>query len=148
MNFIKVIVGLPIIILIVVFAFGNNSSSSVVDLGFDLFGLNIMARLDLAVILLVIFGYIMGRVDAWISYAPLRRTLRAQLKQNKKLSQQQQKLSEEVQGLKGTIENSKSGLEHIEINNNSKSKISETKEKIKGWFGKKNNPEPKEDDYW
>ena len=51
----------------------------------------------------VAFGFIWGKFDSWMGYAPVRSQLRRQKKQNKKLSKEQQKLTKEVEGLHENI---------------------------------------------
>lgn len=51
----------------------------------------------------ILFGYIIGRINAWFDYAPLRRKLRQQIKANKNLNKEQVKLSQTVTTLKQDI---------------------------------------------
>ena len=81
MSFVKMIIGLPLIVIIAVFAFVNNDMAV-----FSLwpFNMEITVSLSVAVIFFIVFGYIVGKLDSWLSYAPLRRALRVQQRQNKK----------------------------------------------------------------
>ncbi|MBP5215231.1 MAG: LapA family protein [Alphaproteobacteria bacterium] len=51
----------------------------------------------------LLFGYLLGRLDAWFSYASLRAELRHQRKTNKELNKEQDKLNQTVSGLKHDI---------------------------------------------
>ena len=70
MSFVKMIIGLPLIVIIAVFAFVNNDMAV-----FSLwpFNMEITVSLSVAVIFFIVFGYIVGKLDSWLSYAPLRR---------------------------------------------------------------------------
>lgn len=100
MGFIKMLIGLPLIIVILVFAFVNNDLAT-----FELwpFGIEITVSLSVAVVFFILFGFFWGKIDSWMSYAPLRKALRIQKKQNKKLNKEQQKLAKEVEGLHENI---------------------------------------------
>lgn len=100
MGFIKMLIGLPLIIVILVFAFVNNDLAT-----FELwpFGIEITVSLSVAVVFFILFGFFWGKIDSWMSYAPLRKALRVQKKQNKKLNKEQQKLAKEVEGLHENI---------------------------------------------
>lgn len=141
MNFVKMLIGLPLIIIIAVFAFMNNE---MVTLNFWPFYLNITISLSVVIIVLVLLGYIIGKFDSWLSYAPLRTALRSQLKQNKKLSQAQQKLVEKVEDLKGNLESVKTDGSNTQQTSPSVSPIDKAKNKIKSWF----KSAPKKDDTW
>ncbi len=145
MSLIKLIIGLPLLILLAVFTFGNNSSSEIIDLGFEFLGIKISARLDLVIIILLVFGYVMGRFDSWLSNSSLRKKLRSQTKQNKKLNEQQQKLSVEVEELKETIDSVKPEVDE-EPTISFATKLDNTKEKFKNIFKKKSSE--KQEEYW
>ena len=104
MSFFKLIIGLPLIIIIAVIAFMNNE---MVTINLWPFYIEITATLSVVIIFLALFGYIIGKLDSWVSYAPLRLALRNQLRQNKKLNAEQQRLVEKVEGLKENLENIK-----------------------------------------
>ena len=101
MGFVKTLIGLPVLIIILIFAFVNNDLAT-----FSLWPLSIevTVSLSVAVIFLVVLGFLLGSFFSWLSYAPLRKDLRKQKKQNKKLSKQQQVLTETVSDLQGNLE--------------------------------------------
>lgn len=101
MGFIKMLLGLLIIVIIAVFAFVNNDLAT-----FNLwpFYLEITVSLSVAIVFFIIFGFLLGKFFSWLSYAPVRKALRKQKKQNKKLSKEQQKLVREMEGLHENIE--------------------------------------------
>ena len=141
MSFFKLIIGLPLIIIIAVIAFMNNE---MVTINLWPFYIEITATLSVVIIFLALFGYIIGKLDSWVSYAPLRLALRNQLRQNKKLNAEQQRLVEKVEGLKENLENIKTNepanAQPVEKANLS----SKLKQKFSGLF--KSNP--KQDDFW
>ena len=141
MSFFKLIIGLPLIIIIAVIAFMNNE---MVTINLWPFYIEITATLSVVIIFLALFGYIIGKLDSWVSYAPLRLALRNQLRQNKKLNAEQQRLVEKVEGLKENLENIKTNepanAQPIEKANLS----SKLKQKFSGLFKSK----PKQDDFW
>ena len=94
------LIGLPLLIIVLVFAFVNNDLAT-----FSLwpFYMEITVSLSVAIVFFLILGFIWGRIDAWMSYAPLRQALRHQKKENKKLSKEQEKLTKEVEGLQENI---------------------------------------------
>ncbi len=104
MGFIKMLIGLPLLVVILVFAFVNNDLVT-----FDLwpFYIEITVSLSVAIVFFIIFGFIMGDFFSWLSYAPLRKALRQQKKQNKKLNKEQQRLVKEMEGLHENLENLK-----------------------------------------
>lgn len=94
MGFIKLLIGLPLVVVILVFAFVNNDLAT-----FNLwpFYVEITVSQSVAIVSFVVFGYILGKVSSWMSYAPVRAQLRKQKKENKKLNKEQQKLTEKGQ---------------------------------------------------
>ena len=105
MSFIKFVIGLPLIILLLVFAFTNND---LVTLKIWPTDIEVITSLSVTIVFLVVFGYIVGWFFTWLSYASVRSALRAHKKQNKKLSKEQEKLAKEVEDLHGNIETLKS----------------------------------------
>ena len=101
MKFIKTLIGLPLILIILVFAIVNNDMAT-----FSLWptGIEITVSLSVAIVFLLILGYIIGWFFTWLSYSEIRKALRQQRRHNKKLSKDQEKLSKEVEGLQGDIE--------------------------------------------
>lgn len=104
MGFMKLLIGLPILIVILIFAFVNNDLAT-----FDLwpFYFEITVSLSVAVVFFILLGFILGLVWMWMSYASVRKALRQQVKQNKKLSKEQQKLVEKVSGLQSNLDSFK-----------------------------------------
>lgn len=104
MGFIKALIGLPLAFIVLVFAFVNNDMAT-----FSLWptGIEITVSLSVAIVFFVVVGYIIGWMFTWLSYASVRRALRSEKKQNKKLSKEQEKLVKEVEGLQGDIESLK-----------------------------------------
>ena len=102
MGFIKALIGLPFVFVIMVFAFVNNDM-----VNFNLWptGIELTVSLSVAIVFFVVVGYILGWLFTWFSYASVRRSLKIQKKENKKLSKEQEKLTKEVEGLHGNIEN-------------------------------------------
>lgn len=119
MGFIKALIGLPIFAILLLFAFVNNDLAT-----FSLWPLSveITVSLSVAILFLVIFGFLLGNFFSWLSYAPLRKDLRKQKKKNKKLSKQQKMLTETVSGLQGNLEQIKAEKEAL-------------KPKKANWFG-------------
>ena len=107
MGFIKALIGLPLAFIVLVFAFVNNDMAT-----FSLWptAIEITVSLSVAIIFLLVLGYIIGWFFTWLSYMPLRKALRHQKKQNKKLSKEQEKLAKEVEGLQGNIESLRSSV--------------------------------------
>lgn len=110
MGFIKTIIGLPVIVIILIFAFVNNDLAT-----FSLwpFSIEVTVSLSVAVLFFILFGFALGSLFSWLSYAPLRKDLRKQKKKNKKLSKQQQILTETVSDLQGNLEQIKAEKEAL-----------------------------------
>ena len=89
MGFIKALIRLVILAVVIIFAFVNNDFAN-----FNLwpFYIEVTVSLSVAIVFFVAFGFIWGKFDSWMGYAPVRSQLRRQKKQNKKLSKEQQKL--------------------------------------------------------
>ncbi len=96
MGFIKMLIGIPLLAVILVFAFVNNDLAT-----FSLwpFYVEITVSLSVAITFLIFCGFIIGWFFTWLSYAPVRKALRKQKKQNRKLSKEQQKLAREMENL-------------------------------------------------
>ena len=92
MGFIKMLIGLPLLVVILVFAFVNNDLAV-----FNLWPFYIEITVSLSVAI----------VFSWMSYAPVRKALRSQRKQNRKLSKEQQKLVKEMENLHENLESYK-----------------------------------------
>ncbi len=130
MGFIKMLIGLPLLVVIVVFAFVNNDLAT-----FSLwpFNLEITVSLSVAVVFLILFGFLIGEFFAWLSYAPLRKALRVQKKQNRRLSKEQEKLAREMETLHENI--SKAAATEPQVPQTS------FREKLKNFFTRKNKSE-------
>ena len=96
MGFIKMLIGIPLLVVILVFAFVNNDLAT-----FSLwpFYIEITVSLSVAIVFLIFIGFVIGSFFTWLSYAPVRQALRRQKKQNKKLNKEQQKLAREMESL-------------------------------------------------
>ncbi len=104
MGFVKMLIGLPLLIIILIFAFVNNDLAT-----FNLwpFYFEVTVSLSVAVVFFILLGFVLGMFWMWLSYAPVRKALRQQKKQNKKLSKEQQKLAEKVSGLQSDLDTMK-----------------------------------------
>lgn len=101
MGFIKVLIGLPVVAIILIFSFVNNN---LVEFSLWPFELEITVSQSVAILFFIIFGFLLGNFFSWLSYAPLRKDLKKQKKANKKLSKRQQELTETVSELQGDLE--------------------------------------------
>jgi len=104
MGFIKLLIGLPILIIILIFAFVNND---LVTFNLWPFYFEVTVSLSVAIVFFILLGFLLGLLWMWLSYAPVRKALREQKKQNKKLNKEQRKLAEQVSGLQTNLENIK-----------------------------------------
>ena len=105
MGFIKFVIGLPLFVLLLVFAFTNNDLITLKIWPTDI---EVITSLSVAIPFFVVLGYIIGWLFTWMSYFSVRSSLRAHKKQNKKLSKEQEKLVKEVEDLHGNIASMKS----------------------------------------
>jgi len=62
----------------------------------------------LAIIFLILFGYVVAKIDSWFSYSPVRRALSSERKQNKLLDKKQRQLTDTISGLQENITSLKS----------------------------------------
>lgn len=110
MGFIKWLIGLPLLLVILIFAFVNNDLAT-----FNLwpFYIEITVSLSVAIVFFIVFGFFFGHLYSWMSYAPVRKALRKQKKQNKKLSKEQLKLVKEMEGLHTNLETMEAKLPKI-----------------------------------
>ncbi|MBR1648220.1 MAG: LapA family protein [Alphaproteobacteria bacterium] len=139
MSFLKFLIGIPLIVIIAVTAFMNND---VVTLNlWPFYVKGVQVSMSVIIVVLSVMGYLIGKIDSWMSYAPMRLALSSSRRQNKRLNAEQQKLVEKVEGLKENLENIKSG----ESNYEKAPQPDSLKQKILGVF-KKN--KPKQDDFW
>ncbi len=120
MGFIKMLIGLPLLVVILVFAFVNNELAT-----FNLwpFYIEITVSLSVAIVFLLALGFILGSFFSWLSYAPVRKALRQQKKQCRKLSKEQMKLVKEMEDLHENL-NSLKELEAKQPKPTFRSKIS------------------------
>ena len=100
MGFLKVLIGLPLLVVVLVFAFVNNDLAT-----FNLwpFYIEVTVSLSVAIVFLVSVGFFWGCLFSWWSHAPIRKDLRKQKKKYKRLSKEQEKLAKEVEGLHENI---------------------------------------------
>ncbi|MBE6445451.1 MAG: DUF1049 domain-containing protein [Alphaproteobacteria bacterium] len=100
MGFLKVLIGLPLLVVVLVFAFVNNDLAT-----FNLwpFYIEVTVSLSVAIVFLVSVGFFWGCLFSWLSHAPIRKDLRKQKKKYKRLSKEQEKLAKEVEGLHENI---------------------------------------------
>lgn len=111
MGIIKTLIGLPIFLIILIFAFVNNDLAT-----FNLwpFSFEITVSLSVAILFFIFVGFFLGSISMWMSYAPLRKDLRKQKKKNKKLSKKQQVLEETVFDLQGNLDQVKAEKEALQ----------------------------------
>lgn len=100
MGFIKMLIGIPLIIVILVFAFVNNDLAT-----FNLwpFYIEITVSLSVAIVFFLLVGFFIGSFFSWLSYAPVRKALRTQKKECRKLTKKQEELTKEVDSLHENI---------------------------------------------
>ncbi len=96
MGFVKMLIGLPLLAVILIFAFVNND---LVNFSLWPFYIEITVSLSVAVVFFILVGFIIGWFFTWLSYSSVRSALRQQKKQNKKLNKEQQKLTKEMEDL-------------------------------------------------
>ncbi len=104
MNLLKMLIGLPVLMVVLVFAFVNND---LVVFSLWPFAFEITVSLSVAIVFLFTFGFIFGNIFSWLSHSPLRRSLRQHKRQYKKLDKEQQKLLKEMGMLHEDLEKAK-----------------------------------------
>ena len=131
MNIIRMLIGIPIATIILVFAFVNNDLAT-----FSLwpFNVDVTVSLSVVVIVLIVAGFIMGRFSAWFAYAPLRKELFKRKKENKKLSEEHKKLNDTVGNLQGNLESLRS--KSIEENPHKVDFSAGEKKSLRGFFSR------------
>jgi len=100
MKFAYYIIVIPVIALLIWLLYGVETSEEGISFApypQDCFNPQIVLILCVAV------GYIVGKLNSWFNYIPLRRDLRQQKKANKALNLEQAKLNNTVNGLKQDI---------------------------------------------
>lgn len=105
MKLLKFLFWLPVLLVVIVFVSNNNS-----EMSFNLwpFMLEIKVSGSLAIVFLMLFGYVVAKVDSWFSYSPVRRALSSERKQNKLLDKKQKQLTDTISGLQDNITSLKS----------------------------------------
>lgn len=101
MNFIRRLIEIPLIIIVIIFAVINNDFATFTLKPFDL---DITVSLSVLILVLFFAGYLLGRLDAFVSNAPLRAQLRQQKKTNKALNKEHEKLHEKFSNLQEDLE--------------------------------------------
>ncbi len=101
MTFIKMLIGLPLLAILLIFAFVNNDLAT-----FNLwpFYIEVTVSLSVAIVFLFVLGFLFGNFFCWLSYVP---ELISQKRANKKLHKAKSKLSEEVETLQENLKNIK-----------------------------------------
>lgn len=132
MPLLKTLIGLPALIVILLFAFVNNDLAT-----FSLwpFAFEVTVSLSVAVVFFILLGFFLGHLFSWMSYAPVRKALRQHKKQCKKLNKEQQRLVREMEDLHEDLENIKAKEALLPKPS--------FKEKLKNWFKSEQN-EPSE----
>ncbi len=130
MKFIKMLMELPIFIAVLIFAFVNNDF---VTFSLWPFLVEVTVSQSIVIVVLVLFGFLLGKLDSFMAYSPMRKALRQQKKDNRRLNKEQQRLNETVSDLKDNIENLKEENKTIR---EKEPKISLGK-RIKNFFRKK-----------
>lgn len=128
MKFAYYIIVIPVIALLIWLLYGVETSEEGISFApypQDCFNPQIVLILCVAV------GYIIGKLNSWFNYIPLRRDLRQQKKANKALNMEQAKLNNTVNDLKQNI----AGLQEKVQANPSAAIVSE-KKGIKSVFSK------------
>ncbi len=126
MGFIKLIIGLPIFALLLIFAIVNNDFVTLKLWPTDI---EVITSLSVVTFALFFLGYFIGKLFSWMSHAKVRSSLRAHKKQNKKLSKEQEKLTKEVEGLQEDLQEMKTSIPATEKKS--------WKEKFQNIFSKK-----------
>lgn len=104
MKFFKFLFWLPVLLSVIVFSSYNNQMMS-----FNLWPFITEVKISgsLAIVGLIVFGYVVAKIDSWFSYSPIRRALSSQKKQNKALDKKQKELTQTISGLQENISNLK-----------------------------------------
>ena len=104
MNLLKMLIGLPVLLIVLVFAFVNND---LVTFSLLPFAFEVTVSLSVAIVFLFTFGFVFGNIFSWLSHSPLRKALRHHKRQYKKLNKEQQKLLKEMGMLHEDLEKAK-----------------------------------------
>ena len=141
MSFLRCIIGILLVISVAVLAFMNNQ---MVDANLWPFYINITVSLSVVIVVLVLCGFLFGKIDSWLAYSPLRSALRNQKRQNKKLNAEQQKLVEKVEGLKENLHNINTASPLSVQQAKEPGRLARIKQKLLRLIKKK----PTQDDFW
>ena len=114
MGLLRYFLNIPILILLVWLLFDAKPSENGIE--FSFLPQDYIKTVP-ALFMFFIFGYVFARVDAWFSYAPLRRSLRLQQRENRALNKEHVKLHETVDNLKHNIEGLKEKNNAIAVPN-------------------------------
>ena len=104
MNLLKMLIGLPVLLIVLVFAFVNND---LVTFSLWPFAFEVTVSLSVAIVFLFTFGFVFGNIFSWLSHSSLRKALRHHKRQYKKLNKEQQKLLKEMGMLHEDLEKAK-----------------------------------------
>ena len=121
MWLLKVLISLPLLTLFVMFLVQNNELVSLWPIP------DLKIAVSIVYVVMLILGYMGGRIAAWSAYAPLRSKVRQQRKEHKILSKEHEKLNLERDKLNQQVS---SLQDEVGGKNNSFS----LNKKIKGWF--------------
>lgn len=104
MDLMRMLIGIPLLIVVMIFAFVNNDLAT-----FSLwpFSIEITISLSVAIVFFILFGFVFGSLFAWMSYAPVRKALRQHKRQCKLLTKEQLKLIKQMEGLNEELTTSK-----------------------------------------
>lgn len=125
MSIIRMLISLPIIIIILVFAFMNNQ---LVTFNLWPFDIEMTVSFSVIVVALILFGFVWAKISSWFAYLPLRKDLMFCKRQVNKLHKENQKVNQEFQGLKGSLSSKEEGssvpnVEIIRTNEGLKNKL-------------------------
>ena len=126
MNFIRRLIGIPLVIIVIVFAVINNDFAT-----FTLKPFNIKISLNVLILILFFSGYLLGRLDGYVANAPVRSQLKIHKKTNKALNKEHEKLH-------ATVSNLQENIEYLKNKEPETPKIT-LKEKMSNFFSFKKN---------
>lgn len=144
MKFLYYLLEIPLTLAAVWLVVNSNAEGDVFN--FELWPLEsvISVNTKLTMCLLLLFGFIWGKINSWFAYSPLRQALRSQKKENKALNKEQEKLAETVSGLQKNIVGlqEKAKQQELEYAKNNPQPVTEQKlsnffKKIKSFFTRK-----------
>lgn len=114
MSIIRMLISLPIVIVILIFAFVNNQ---LITFNLWPFDIEMTVSFSVIVVVLILFGFVWAKISSWFAYLPLRKDLIFCKRQVNKLQKENQKVHKEFQGLKGSLNSKedKSSTPDVEI---------------------------------